>query len=217
MYVCMYVCMHACMYVCMYVCILYIDTSLGVEGSVDARRTCHFRSALGANAVSTHCQWAKSLHHQKFWGEKIGLRSTLAHENQAKMAWSYFWLKITVCTYILMCVKRLLFVYVCGRFSYLCVFVKPAIFVYIREPFSFWPTFCEDFGFGVTFLLMYAHVRHIRPYTIHSERNGFVVFMGSNPLPTPKGSRIHTNRAFTYIDAYAHTQFIANEMVSWFS
>ena len=54
-----------------------------------------------------------------------------------------------------MYVKRLLFVYVCGRFSYLCVFVNPAIFVYIREPFSFWPTLCEDFGFGVAFLLEY--------------------------------------------------------------
>ena len=56
-----------------------------------------------------------------------------------------------------MYVKRLVFVYVCDGFSYLCVFVKPAIFVYIREPFSFGPTFCEDFGFGVTFLLKYVH------------------------------------------------------------
>ena len=36
----------------------------------------------------------------------------------------------------------------------LCVFVKPVIFVYIREPFAFWPTFGEDFGFDVMFLLM---------------------------------------------------------------
>ena len=59
--------------------------------------------------------------------------------------------------YVLMYVKRFLFVYVCGRFSYLCVFVKPAIFVYIREPFSFQPTFGEDFCFDVTFLLKYVH------------------------------------------------------------
>ena len=56
-----------------------------------------------------------------------------------------------------MYVKRLVFVYVCDGFSYLCVSVKPAIFVYIREPFSFWPTFCEDFGFDVTFLLKYVY------------------------------------------------------------
>ncbi len=59
--------------------------------------------------------------------------------------------------YVLMYVKRLVFVYVCGRLSYLCVSVKPAIFVYIREPFAFWPTLGEDFGFDVTFLLMYVH------------------------------------------------------------
>jgi len=45
-------------------------------------------------------------------------------------------------------------VYVCGRFSHLCVFVKPVIFAYIREPFAFWHTFGEDFGFDVMFLLM---------------------------------------------------------------
>ena len=56
--------------------------------------------------------------------------------------------------YALMYVKRLVFVYVCGRLSYLCVFVKPVIFVYIREPFAFWPTLGEDFGFDVMFLLM---------------------------------------------------------------
>ena len=56
--------------------------------------------------------------------------------------------------YVPMYVKRLAIVYVCGRFSYLCTFVEPAIFVYIREPFSFGPTFGEDFGFDVMFLLM---------------------------------------------------------------
>ena len=56
--------------------------------------------------------------------------------------------------YVLMYVKRLVFVYVCEGFSYLCVFVKPVIFVYIREPFAFWHTFGEDFGFDVMFLLM---------------------------------------------------------------
>ena len=56
--------------------------------------------------------------------------------------------------YVLMYVKRLAFVYVCGRFSYLCTFAELAVFVYIREPFSFGPTFGEDFGFDVMFLLM---------------------------------------------------------------
>ena len=37
--------------------------------------------------------------------------------------------------YALMYVKRLVFVYVCERFSYLCTSVKIAVFVYIREPF----------------------------------------------------------------------------------
>ena len=55
---------------------------------------------------------------------------------------------------VLMYVKRLVFVYVCERFPYLCVSVKPALFVYIREPFAFWPTLGEDFGFDVMFLLM---------------------------------------------------------------
>ena len=57
--------------------------------------------------------------------------------------------------YALMYVKRRVFVYVCERFSYLCVSVKPALFVYIREPFVFWPTLGEDFGFDVMFLRMY--------------------------------------------------------------
>ena len=61
---------------------------------------------------------------------------------------------IALCTYALMYVERLLFVYVCGGVSYLCVSVKPAIFVYIREPFAFWPTLGEDFSFDVMFLLM---------------------------------------------------------------
>ena len=61
--------------------------------------------------------------------------------------------------YALMCVKRLVFVYVCGRLSYLCVSVKPVIFVYIREPFAFRPTLGEDFGFDVLFLLKSTHER----------------------------------------------------------
>ena len=56
--------------------------------------------------------------------------------------------------YVIMYVKRLAFVYVCERFSYLCTFAELAVFVYIREPFSFGPTFGEDFGFDVMFLLM---------------------------------------------------------------
>ncbi len=56
--------------------------------------------------------------------------------------------------YVLMYVKRLVFVYVCEGFSYLCTSVKPALFVYIREPFTFWPTLGEDFGFDVMFLPM---------------------------------------------------------------
>ena len=82
--------MYVCMYVCMFVCIIYIDTSLGVEGVVYARKTCLFRPALGPNAVSTHCQWAKSLHHQKFRGWKKGPRSTLTHWQWAQIAWSDF-------------------------------------------------------------------------------------------------------------------------------
>ena len=56
--------------------------------------------------------------------------------------------------YALMYVKRLVFVYVCEGFSYLCTSVKPALFVYIREPFAFWHTFGEDFRFDAMFLLM---------------------------------------------------------------
>ncbi len=56
--------------------------------------------------------------------------------------------------YALMYVRRLVFVYVCERFSHLCVFVKPVIFVYIREPFAFLPTFGEDFGYDFMFLPM---------------------------------------------------------------
>ena len=58
--------------------------------------------------------------------------------------------------YAHMYVKRLAFVYVCGRFSYLCTFAELAVFVYIREPFSFGPTFGEDFGFDAMFLLVYV-------------------------------------------------------------
>ena len=59
--------------------------------------------------------------------------------------------------YALMYVKRLVFVYVCERFSYLCVSVKPALFVYIREPFAFWHTFGENFGYDFMFLFMQVH------------------------------------------------------------
>ena len=83
-----------------------------------------------------------------------------------KWTWQDFRLCFALCTYVLMYVKRLLFVYVCGGFSYLCVFVKPAIFVYIREPFSFWPTFCEDFGFDVMFLCMYLCIYGVGPFLL---------------------------------------------------
>ena len=85
--------------------------------------------------ISTHCQWVQ-------------------------IAWSDFRLFFSssvmffVRAYVLMYVKRLAFMYVCGRFSYLCTFVELAVFVCIREPFSFGPTFGEDFGFDVMFLLM---------------------------------------------------------------
>ena len=74
------------------------------------------------------------LHHQKFW-VKFSVRGPLwPMKTMPKWTWWDFRLWITVCTYVLMYVKRLVFVYVCEGFSYLCVSVKVAIFVYIREP-----------------------------------------------------------------------------------
>ena len=60
---------------------------------------------------------------------------------------------VCVWAYVLMYVKRLVFVYVCEGFSYLCVSVKPVLFVYIRGPFAFWPTLGEDFGSMLCFCL----------------------------------------------------------------
>ena len=83
--------------------------------------------------------------------KNFGVRSHFWHMKTTK---THYVLCACVWAYVLMYVKRLVFVYVCEGFSYLCVSVKPALFVYIREPFAFWPTLAEDFGFDVMFLLM---------------------------------------------------------------
>ena len=66
-------------------------------------RMCVRAWAVRPNAVSTHCQWAKSIHHQKFWGWKRDPRSILSHWQWAKLDLAGFSVMncvMYVCTYV---------------------------------------------------------------------------------------------------------------------